>query len=51
MKVYLQPDGTWIDWSRHWGLFGVEGSGSAKVYKGEDAKILDVMFNQTRKGR
>ena len=44
IRVKRQPDGTWFSfgrWSNLWGDYA-----ATVVYQGEDAKILDRLFNK-----
>lgn len=48
------PDGSLMNWGRHWRLFGVkpEQCGGAVIYMGEDAKIMELVlkYSKAQKG-
>lgn len=49
------PDGSFIDWGRHWRLFRVNGKpikndrmGGAVVYSGESAKVIELIIKHQK---
>lgn len=42
--VQRQDNGDWVCWGRHVTINGRQGHGPAVTYKGEDARILDMLL-------
>jgi hypothetical protein len=51
--IFLQrlPNGNLADWGRDVTVGGVRGEGPARVYFGEDAKILRLVLEHTERNR
>ena len=46
MRITLErlPDGSFINWGRHWRTYGIEGAGPAYHYSGEAAEVLKLVL-------
>jgi len=45
-----QPDGTLIDWGRHWRMKGIyDASGPAYWYKGEALEVMNLILKAMEK--
>lgn len=49
IRLHPQPDGSLIDWGRHWRRLGADGEGGAKHYTGEAAEVLRLVTQHTRR--
>lgn len=49
-RIHLepQPDGSFINWGRHWRSRGIPGEGPARWYTGEAAEVLRLVLQHTQ---
>jgi hypothetical protein len=44
--LHRLPDGEFIDYGRHWRLFGKQGEGPARHYSGEAAEVMRILLEK-----
>ena len=43
-NLHRLPNGDFIDYGRHWRLFGKQGDGPARLYSGEAAEVMRLFI-------
>ncbi len=48
-RIFVQrmADGSFVTWGRHATVQGIRGEGPAGLYRGEDAKILELVLRHS----